>query len=70
MTVESGTIVGAESRPDNEVMSRNKHVDEVELQNFERLHDAPEVSCVRCAGWPRVLHALRGERHSARLGRR
>ena len=61
-------VVGAKSRPQDEVMRRDEHVDEVELQNLERIEHAPKVAAIRLAAWPRPVEP--GSRHcdASRLG--
>ena len=59
--LEALTIVGTEPRPDYEEMRRHEHVDEIELQDADRLQGAPVMAYVVRGLWTGTIETLGGQ---------
>ena len=65
--VKTVVVERTEARVDNQQMSRNQYIDEVELQQTDRLYGATNVSYVNGPWRAVAVETLRCNRNSPRL---
>ena len=65
---ETRNVVRTEARPQHEEMRGDKDVDEIELENPDAVHDAPEMPAIGRPARARTIEAGGSHRNTPRLG--